>query len=170
MAEATRLEASLVTQEREAYDLAKVVGDCVEGYRSAYPGQQFEFAPSGVSLTVSGAPDLAAQMLDKLVANAADFSQKGCPVRVDLSRDSDRVRLRVANRGPLLPAAMAGKLFESMVSVRAAGGGGEPHLGLGLYIARLIAEFHGGGIRADNLPTGDGVVVSVDLPLAVYSP
>jgi two-component system sensor histidine kinase ChvG len=34
-----------------------------------------------------------------------------------------------------------------------------PHLGLGLYVARLIAEFHGGSIDARNLPAGDGVVV-----------
>ena len=54
---------------------------------------------------------------------------------------------------------MRGTLFESMVSVRKARGG-EPHLGLGLYIARFIAEFHGGAIRADNLPSGDGVTMS----------
>jgi len=54
---------------------------------------------------------------------------------------------------------MRGKLFESMVSIRAERGG-EPHLGLGLYVARLIAEFHGGGIDASDLAAGDGVAVS----------
>jgi two-component system sensor histidine kinase ChvG len=43
---------------------------------------------------------------------------------------------------------------------------GTPHLGLGLYVARLIAEFHGGTIGASNLPPGDGVAVGVHLPLA----
>jgi len=36
----------------------------------------------------------------------------------------------------------------------------EPHLGLGLYVARLIAEFHGGAISAKNLASGDGVAVT----------
>jgi len=58
---------------------------------------------------------------------------------------------------------MRGKLFESMVSVRGERRGEEsvePHLGLGLYIARLIAEFHGGEVQARNLPSGEGVAVS----------
>jgi len=167
MAEATRLEASLVTQERESYDLVRVVGDCVEGYRLAYPGQAFVLESAASPLKIGGSPDLIAQLLDKLVANAVDFSETGAPVRIEVAATAEGVRLCVANRGPRLPADMAGKLFESMVSVRPAAAGGEPHLGLGLYVARLIAEFHGGGIRAENLPAGDGVAIVVTLP---YSP
>jgi two-component system, OmpR family, sensor histidine kinase ChvG len=170
MAEATRLEASLVTQEREPYELTKVVRDCIEGYRLAYPGQAFLLDLSPLPLTVSGSPDLIAQMLDKLVANAVDFNQAGAPVRVELSSVEDSARLCVTNKGSRLPADMAGKLFESMMSIRSAAAGGEPHLGLGLYVARLIAEFHGGTIRAENLPDADGVVVTVTLPLATHSP
>jgi signal transduction histidine kinase len=74
--------------------------------------------------------------------------------------------LRVDNEGPLLPAGMEARLFDSMVSVRKGEGGAVPHLGLGLYIVRLIAAFHGGGARAANRPDGRGVVVAVTLPLA----
>jgi dedicated sortase system histidine kinase len=170
MADATRLEASLATQEREAYDLSRVVADCAEGYRLAYPRQALAVSVPARSLTVSGSPDLAAQLLDKLVANAVDFSLADQPVSILLDERDGRAILTVANRGPQLPAVMAGKLFESMVSVRPAAGGGEPHLGLGLYVARLIAEFHGGTIQAGNLPEGDGVAVTVSLPLAAQSP
>jgi signal transduction histidine kinase len=43
---------------------------------------------------------------------------------------------------------------------RGEGTSAEPHLGLGLYIARLIAEFHGGEIHARNLASDEGVAVS----------
>jgi len=72
----------------------------------------------------------------------------------------------VSNRGPRLPESMAGKLFDSMVSVRSGGGNGEPHLGLGLYIVRLIAEFHGGRAEALDREDGSGVVMRVRCPLA----
>ena len=119
-----------------------------------------------------GSPDLAAQLLDKLVENAVDFPGepgRDEPIRIDLGVAGDVAALAVQNRGPLLPEAMQGKLFESMVSVRSdrsrEGKSAEPHLGLGLYIARLIAEFHGGTIGAENLPARDGVVVKATFRL-----
>jgi dedicated sortase system histidine kinase len=166
MSEATRLEQGLASLERERFDLAAVVQGCVEGYRLAYPGQAFELAVAAEKAAVSGSPDLAAQLLDKLVANAVDFSRGGEPVRVSLSIADGAALLTVANQGPPLPEAMRGKLFDSMVSVRGSGASGEPHLGLGLYVARLIAEFHGGAIRAENLTPGSGVAVTASFRLA----
>jgi signal transduction histidine kinase len=168
MSEATRLEQGLASVERERFDLAAVVAGCVDGYRLAYPGRAFELAlPSGPAVA-SGSPDLAAQLLDKLVANAVDFSREGAPIRVTLSAAGGAAALEVTNQGAPLPDAMRGKLFDSMVSVRAGheGKSGEPHLGLGLYVARLIAEFHGGGIRAENLSSGGGVSVTATFRLA----
>ncbi|HVO89734.1 MAG TPA: ATP-binding protein [Casimicrobiaceae bacterium] len=163
MTEAARLEQALKDAEKERFDLAEMVGGCVEGYRTAYA--QVPFEVTGVPTIVVGAPDLIAQMLDKLIANAVEFRTSG-PVRVGVSLGEATARLTVANNGPRLPDTMAGRLFDSMVSMRASDAGDVPHLGLGLYIARLVAEFHGGSIRADNLEDGSGVVVTVVLPLA----
>jgi dedicated sortase system histidine kinase len=164
MSEATRLEASLATLERETYDLAVLVRGCVEGYRLAYPARRFDLTLPDVAVPVSGAPDLAAQMLDKLVANALDFSRPGAPVEVVLHVADKEALLSVADFGVTLPEGIAEKLFDSMVSLRPAGSGGEPHLGLGLYVAKLVTDFHGGAIRAENLPTGDGVVIVASFP------
>ncbi len=168
MTEASRLEQSLRAIERERFDLAAVVRGCVEGYRLAYPQATFalELPPAGRRVEVEGAPDLAAQLLDKLVENAVDFSKGGAPVRVALDDAAGTAALTVANQGPPLPDKMRTRLFESMISMREAGGSGTPHLGLGLYVARLIAEFHGGSIAASNLAGGEGVALGVRLPLA----
>jgi two-component system, OmpR family, sensor histidine kinase ChvG len=169
MSEATRLEQGLSSLERERFDLAAVVRGSVEGYRLAYPACAFELHLPGQPVPVSGSPDLAAQLLDKLVANAVDFCAAGAPIRVRLDATGGMAELRVENKGALLPETMRAKLFESMVSVRADRAekpGTEPHLGLGLYIARVVSEFHGGAMRAENLPAGDGVAVTASFRLA----
>jgi dedicated sortase system histidine kinase len=165
MSEATRLEQSLHEVERERCDVAALVSACVDGYRGAYPHAVFAVtAPEPVM--IDGAPDLIAQMLDKLVANAIEFATPGTPVAVTVERAGAFARIAVANQGAPLPEGMRERLFESMVSARSATqGNGTPHLGLGLYIVRLIAEFHGGHAQASDLPGRRGVVVAVSLPL-----
>ena len=76
--------------------------------------------------------------------------------------------MSVANEGPPLPAALADRVFESMTSARdeAHRGGAIPHLGLGLYIVRLVAEAHGGNAQAVNRTGMSGVIVTVTLPVA----
>jgi signal transduction histidine kinase len=58
---------------------------------------------------------------------------------------------------------MRGQLFDSLVSIREQRDG-RPHLGLGLHIVALVADFHGGRCEADDLPDGSGVVFRVFLP------
>lgn len=166
MTEATRLEESLAEAQRQRFDLGAVVAGCVDGYRAAYPGCEFALKLPPGPLPVDGAPELIAQLLDKLVANAVEFGVSGAPIILELECDGDSVDLRVENEGAPLPAGMQGRLFDSMVSIRAEQKTDEPHLGLGLYIVRLIAEFHRGRVRAADRARGDGVVMSVRLPLA----
>jgi dedicated sortase system histidine kinase len=162
MTEASRLEQSLSAAARERFDAAAVVRGCVEGYRLAYSVKIFELAVPVEPVMASGSADLLAQMLDKLVENAVDFAAAGTSIRISLGADA---RLRVENQGPPLPDAIRESLFDSMVSLRGDRSGGVPHLGLGLYIARLIAEFHGGSLRAENMP-GGGVAFEADLARA----
>jgi signal transduction histidine kinase len=165
MSEATRLEHTLATAEQETFDLREVVQGCIEGYRLAHPGRWLEFRAPPTQLKLHGAPDLVAQLLDKLVANALEFGKPGTPVTIELREAGNRALLSVRNEGPPLPHEMQGRLFESMVSARPEQADAEPHLGLGLYIVRLIAEFHRGRVSAGNRADISGVEVTVELPL-----
>ena len=88
MTEATRLEQSLADAERERFDLARVVAGCVDGYRAAYPQHTIELELPGGEVVFDGAPELIAQMLDKLVANAIEFAAPATPVTVALERNA----------------------------------------------------------------------------------
>ncbi len=165
MSEATRLEQTVRAGEREVFDAKAVVAGCVAGYVQAYPQRRFTLAMTDEAVVLSGAPDLFAQMLDKLAANAVDFADGDAPIEVALAREGTTAVLSIANPGPPLPAEMAERIFESMVSVRKDRAGAEPHLGLGLYIVRMIAGFHGGSVSAANRPGSAGVRVEVRLPV-----
>lgn len=169
MAEATQLESMLRDTERENFDLVKVVRGCVDGYRMAYATtspRHISFEPNlDTPIPFHGIPDAVAQMLDKLVQNAVDFAMPGTPIVVSLRADSHQVIVSIQNMGPQIPATVIASLFVSMVSSRSHSGAQEGHLGLGLYVSRLIAEFHGGSISAENLPDGSGVRFRVVFPL-----
>jgi signal transduction histidine kinase len=109
------------------------------------------------------------------VSNAADFATPGSTIRIALEpceipargagRRTGRAgwRLTVFNVGQPLPGAMVGSLFDSMVSVRESRGSAS-HLGLGLYLVRLIADFHGGQVFARD--EDGGVRVGFTVPAA----
>lgn len=164
MSEAARLEQALQESEPERFDLHAVVSASVESYRNVWPQQSFRYRAPGEPCAIDGMPDLVVQMLDKLVGNAVDFCTPGTSIDLSVARRAGSVELEVRNLGPLLPGEMSDKLFESMVSIRNDKGSEDPHLGLGLYIVRLIAEAHGAQARAFNLPGGEGVAMRIVFP------
>ncbi len=165
MSEATRLEQMLQTSEKEKIDLSKVLPGCVEGYKLAYPDVRFELDMSEQEIFIDGVPEYIAQLLDKLIANAVEFSYADQPITVFSRALRDHAIIKVSNAGPYLPEEMKDRLFESMISVRPQEKQDQPHLGIGLHIARLITEFHGGQIRAEDRQDREGVVISVVVPL-----
>ena len=81
---------------------------------------------------------------------------------VNLRIIDNEFEIKVSNDGPALPSEIADSLFDPMVS--SARDARKTHLGLGLYIVRLVAEFHKGTVSARNRPGGSGVEILVSLP------
>ncbi|MEM7018523.1 MAG: histidine kinase dimerization/phospho-acceptor domain-containing protein [Pseudomonadota bacterium] len=73
LSEASRLETALKNFDKEDFDLNELVWSCVSGYRLAYAKQGFQVELLQAPVIVDGAPDLIAQLLDKLISNALDF-------------------------------------------------------------------------------------------------
>ncbi len=169
MSEATRLEQSLQSSEKEIFNLTKLVNGCVEGYRSAYDEYVFDTDICKQSLQVKGVPENIAQLIDKVIANAVEFSQQQDPIKLILSKQMGQAKIVIMNEGPLLSEEMGGRLFESMVSVREHNKQKETHLGIGLYVARVIAEYHQGHITIENNVELTGVELTIWLPIVVQT-
>ena len=160
MSEANRIEELIGNADPEDFQLGDVLGPVASAYADAWPERRFEFRDLSHGANIHGAPELIVQMLDKLVDNAVDFTKPGDTIGISLDVDAGDVVVSVTNPGPPLPEEMREELFDSMVSVR--DDKGSQHLGLGLYIARLIAEGHNGTIAAGN--AAGGVRFSIRLP------
>jgi two-component system, OmpR family, sensor histidine kinase ChvG len=163
MSEATELEQAIQETAAQPFDLAAVVESCCNAYRDVYREREIAYRGDIGRAEVQGSGELVAQLLDKLVDNAASFSARGSRIDVALADSGGEWLLSVANSGPALPAKMRGRLFDSLVSIREQRDG-RPHLGLGLHIVALVADFHGGRCEADDLPAGGGVVFKVWFP------
>jgi two-component system sensor histidine kinase ChvG len=161
---AARVEESIKQSERVNFDLRELLISTVAAYRDGFPATHFTLQTPEDPCFARGAPDLMVQLLDKLIENAVDFCPKDGTVTVRLERVQANYCLQVANDGPLIPEALMGRLFESLFEQRE-GGDDKPHFGLGLYIVRLVAEFHGGTAVAANRDDGGGVVFTIMLPL-----
>lgn len=162
MGAATRVEEAIAGAERTRFDIVAVVASAVDSYRNAFPQRAFAADLPPEPLQIDGAPDLVVQMLDKLVDNAVDFSAAGAAITVRLRAEPRFVALEVENPGPPLAPWIRGRLFESLWQSRT-DRDSRPHFGLGLYIVRLIAEFHGGSASAANLPGDTGASFLVRL-------
>ncbi len=159
--EATGLEQALRQAEPTTFDLIGLLRLQTEELRGLYPTVDLQLQTADSELTLHGVPDLISQAIDKLVSNAVDFHQPGSPVMIQCTRDADDVMLSVTDTGSPLPAGV--DVFQSMYSERT-GRQAEPHLGLGLYLVRLISEFHRGSVTAENADDAAQVRVTMRLP------
>jgi len=163
MSEASRLEASIGMAEWVETDVTGLLNQCAEGYRAVHPDRHIETRLPESARPILCAPELLAQALDKLVDNALSFCGPDDTVTIRLESTADGVEISVRNTGSSLPDSYQDRLFDSLVSVREKHDE-MPHLGLGLYIVKLVANAHRGSVSAQNVSAGNGVVFSLNIP------
>lgn len=167
LTEASSLEEALSFSEQEYFDLHRLLVEYLENYISLHSENTFSIELQDSRAKIYGDQEAIVQMLDKLLDNACDFSAANQPIIIRTNLLDGNVILQIINRGQLLPEDIKEQLFESMVSSRSSSGTNtKPHLGLGLYVARTIVAHHNGAIYAENMNDGNGVVISVEFPLA----
>ena len=103
-------------------------------------------------------PERVCQALENLLGNALKHSPEGTPIVVSVERDGAWAVLTVRDEGRGVAPDLLPTLFE-----RFARGHDSTGLGLGLYLARGIAEAHGGALTVDSRP-GDGTAFHLALP------
>lgn len=160
----SQIEAGTFSYSFSDVDLSRLVEDAVS---TAAIGQDEVRITASVS---SSLPNIRAdrerlrQVLGNLIENAIKYSPAGGEVEVRAHPEDGRVKISVVDRGPGIPHDQQRLIFEKFGRADVAGGS-KPGTGLGLFIARSIAEAHGGTIDVHSTPNA-GSTFTLTLPVA----
>ena len=165
LADAASLEDALYAEELEIVDLFELVQNYLSNCRTVRPDREFRYQGINYAIRAEVSDFRIEQLLDKLIDNAIDFSEPGSTITVGINADARKLTLFVTNQGPTITDDMVDNVFDSMVSIRESNPDNRLHFGMGLYVVRIIAEHHGGSVKAANLLDGKGVSIKVILPI-----
>lgn len=159
----SRIEAGTFTYHFADVDLPRLVEDVAA---TASLGQDEVPITTAVE---SGVPPVRAdanrlrQVIGNLIDNAVKYAPAGTTVDVRVAAENGKVTVAVRDEGMGIAAADQRLIFEKFG--RVTGGPSMPGTGLGLYIARSIAEAHGGTVEVSSAP-GRGSTFKLTLPVA----
>jgi CheY-like chemotaxis protein len=129
-------------------------------------GHELSVSLPAAPLWVDGDPVRLGQILANVLNNAAKYTQAGGRIAVQVRREGPHVLLAVRDNGTGISPEALPRLFEMFSRGDRATGGDEGGLGVGLALARRLAEMHGGSIGAHSDGPGRGSEFTVRLPLA----
>ncbi|HJU37832.1 MAG TPA: ATP-binding protein [Gaiellaceae bacterium] len=145
----SRIEAGTFSYRFEEVDLGRVVDEAVEAAVLAQQEVPVVASVTGRIPAIRGDRARLRQVLGNLIENAVKYSPEGGEVRVSAAASNGAVRIAVRDAGPGIPTDQQNRIFEKFGRADV-GGASKPGTGLGLFIARSIAEAHGGSLAVTS--------------------
>ncbi len=176
--EAARLEQVINASVMQQQEINGLLKNITLGLAAVWPDYNIQYQEiadlnnsqlNSPVLKGNVAPELIAQALEKLIANAVDFSSPQGAIMVTIgariTTQKNELFISVSNLGKLLPKGKEKQLIENMVSVRLENQSNAAHLGLGLHMVQLIAQFHGGEVEIRNREDKLGVIAGFSIKI-----
>jgi two-component system, OmpR family, sensor kinase len=158
---ATKLDLAALPVRRSRVSLRELVERSRDRILALQPDRDVEIsAPEDLHMELDRA--LMSRALDNLLDNASKYDESGQPLRIEVVREGTYVIIAVTDRGIGIPPDELERVFDPFfrgANARGRSGG----FGLGLALARRIAQAHGGSIRATNVAEG-GARIEIRLP------
>jgi signal transduction histidine kinase/ActR/RegA family two-component response regulator len=159
-----RVTTGKMLLDRRPTDLAELARQCVQTLRAGGRFTRHEITLEAEPAWVYGDSARLTQVLTNLLVNALKYTPDGGRIDVRVASEGDTVSLTVRDTGDGIPPALLERVFELFVRgdhTPARSGGG---LGIGLTLARRLAELHGGSVQAASEGPGRGSTFTVRLP------
>ena len=165
----SRIMTGKIRLDLRQLSLSEVVAAAIESARPSADAKGIRLQglldPTQTTVNADGAR--LQQLVWNLLTNAIKFTPRGGQVQVVVQRVNSHIELSVSDTGIGIPASFLARVFDRFSqkdssTTRSFGG-----LGLGLAIAKQLAELHGGTIRVSSPGEGQGATFFVDLPLSI---
>ena len=137
LSEVSQLKYSMENTPKQQLNLTEICQQLGDSYREISSNLQLNITKE--IIWIHGSTDLLAQMLDKVIENARDFTPSDGHIEFNLTYEKQQPCLSIINSGSQLPNQL--NIFDSLVTIRSKNQN-HSHLGLGLHIVQLIARFH----------------------------
>jgi K+-sensing histidine kinase KdpD len=160
----SRIEAGTFSYSFVDVDLAELVRDSAAAAERSQDEVPVRAVVREPLPGIRGDRDRLRQVLINLIDNAVKYSSPGDEVRVEAQTSNSRVVIEVRDQGPGIPAEHQNVIFEKFGRVQT-GQAAKPGTGLGLFIARSIAEAHGGSLDVRSHPEQTGATFRLSLPV-----
>lgn len=167
ISDASRIDAELSRTTFVELDLAQLVANIIGSREDRHmnEGRSIRFEAPAMRFRVMGEPARLERVIENLLDNAVSFSPPDGAVAIELEARDGRILLEVSDEGPGIPEVRREQIFERFHSLRPDTEDFGNHSGLGLAIARAVAEAHDGQLTATSRSDGaDGARFILSLP------
>jgi PAS domain S-box-containing protein len=163
----SRITRGRITLQRAPLDLKDVLMHAVDGSRTLIEAQRHELFVSvpREPIFVDGDSTRLTQIFSNLLSNAAKYTPPSGRIEVTMTRNADDALISVRDNGIGIAAHMLEPIFEMFTQVESGLDRGQGGLGVGLTLARQLAQLHGGRIEARSAGIGAGSEFQVTLPI-----
>jgi len=158
----SRIDAGTFSFSFDDVDMEELVDESVAAAGFAQDEVRVRAAVARPLPHVRGDRERLRQVLVNLIDNALKYSPAGDEVEVSAAAENGTLRIAVRDNGPGIAPEHQRLIFEKFGRAKVAGKA-KPGTGLGLFIARSIAEAHGGSIEVASAPER-GATFTLELP------
>jgi signal transduction histidine kinase len=162
-----RLDREEVKPQLELTDIVELVAHLADEYTERWTDRKLSSTSDVTSVEVLADAELLRLAMLQLLDNACKYSHSGSAIKISIELQDEFVAVRVWNSGSSIAASERARIFERFYR------GTEARLvapgsGLGLYVARKIAQAHGGNLELEggDAPDGEGTSFRLSIPIA----